>query len=146
MRSKNWNTWRRRALLSLTASWLAMVLATGCGRPERWPQGGMLQGEVAIGGEPVTSGRVCVSCAKEGVSDAVAIDAKGRFRFVNRLPIGDYVVWFDGGPPPLDGVAPTPWPDASRFPGKYQDEATTPLKLTLQKGANNFPISLESGK
>lgn len=142
---------RARMLFGGSCCWATVMmigsLLPGCGGPpERWPDGGRIQGSVTFDGAPLSSGRVVVSCATLGATDASGIDSAGRYAFARKLPVGDYVVWLDGGDLPPPGEAPTPWPYAGRIPREYQSESNTPLRLTVAKGVNEFPIAIDSSR
>lgn len=96
---------RARMLFGGSCCWATVMmigsLLAGCGGPpERWPDGGRIEGSVAL----------------------------------------------DGGDLPPPGEAPAPWPYAGRIPGEYQSESNTPLRLTVAKGVNDFPIAIDSSR
>lgn len=133
-----------RAVCFCAAAGLLMAGFAGCAK-QRWPEGGILQGSVTIAGTPVSGGRVCASATTLGVGDAAPIDASGRYRFVTRLPVGEYRVWVDSGASRgEDGKITSSVEWVPRVPAKYTDEKFTPLRVSLVTGDNDFPITIEA--
>ena len=128
------------------AGFLVLLLMVGCTPREEL---GRISGKVTIEGEPLTRGNVMFANRTKGIYMTAPIQADGSYRVEmakgSGLPLGDYEVAV--APPLIDHpvgpiLNPPKLEDEPDFPARYRDWATSPLKTTIVKGENTFPIEL----
>jgi len=121
----------------------ALVLA-GC---SSGPPGGKVQGKVTFKGQPVKEGLVTLLNPTEGGAYEAKISADGSYAIENPVAIGEYLVVVT---PPVEIVDTDPgksppapveknMPD---IPKKYRMQGTTPLKVSVKAGPNEFHIDM----
>jgi hypothetical protein len=117
-----------------------IVVAAGCGQSETVN----VTGTVMLRDKPIENAEVMFNPKGAGRMAAGATDASGKFTLSTAKPNdgavpGEYVVTLAEYYPP--GKAPALPPKGgllpSRFPPKYGDPNTSPLTVTVERGAKN---------
>lgn len=138
-----------RRLLSLASLGCMSLALVSCNtvRYEPIPEtGASLTGTVSYKKEPVKIGLIIV--AGPGGGATVDIGEDGRYT-VQNAPLGDVTIAVNMAPAhgKIQGMKASgqkgPFPKVPSIPAKYSDPAKSPLKTTVNKGANTFDIVME---
>jgi len=116
----------------------------GCGKNQVVT--GTVSGSVAAEGKPVTGGQVVLSSSELGVNQAAKLSPEGTFQMTTPIPVGKYVVYLlppDQGDVPPGLPSEQPVNPLQNVPKKYQDERTSDLSMTVEKGENNATFDLK---
>jgi hypothetical protein len=152
-----------RSLLPLIAACGLVIILDGCGGGAERPAMGRVSGKVTYKGQPVTSGSVIFTPARDQGKEA----AGGRVATGNIQPDGTYTLTtFDTGDGavlgqhvvtveahgqttmtgvPIDPKTKRPRyvPAKSTIPEKYGSLDKTPLRHTVEPGNNTFDLELK---
>lgn len=124
------------------------LLLTGCQSGEEL---GRISGKVSFAGKPLSRGLVMFANQEKGIYMTAPITQEGTYRVEmakgSGLPLGDYQVAV--APPLLDHpigpiLNPPKVEDEPDFPPRYRTYDTSPLKVTIQRGDNEFNIDLQA--
>lgn len=133
---------------AVVAAFVSAAVA-GCGRPT-----GEIEGTVTYRGKPVPSGIVAVFVGEGRVVTGVI--AEGRFA-VRGVPLGEGVVTVECDTPADPSIKPPPGEKIIPFenpalpkptgppvavPTRYRSPTTSPLRISLVAGAQQFDIEL----
>lgn len=124
---------------------LLMSATIGCSAGPPGKPSGDATITITFGGEPVAEGMVSLQ-NKAGEGAGAQLNPKG-VASLSDVVLGDYVVTVT---PPVVGVAaPDPGKakltikDYANIPANVRRTETTPLKVTIKKGANEFKFDLK---
>jgi hypothetical protein len=125
---------------------LVLIVSLGCAPGEEL---GRIHGEVLFEGQPLDRGVVMFANQATGVYMTAPLQADGTYRVEmakgSGLPLGEYQVAV--APPVLDHpigpiLNPPQAADEPQFPLKYRSWDTSPLRITIVRGDNEFNIEL----
>jgi hypothetical protein len=126
-----------------------VFLALGFAGCARGPVVGEVSGQVTFAGKPVTEGKITFINPTTGFAAEADLQPDGSYRIKTPeggLVVGDYIVmvnpliYIDRSnprtpPSPVERPAPN-------IPEKYRNQGRTPLRATVQKGANTFTFDM----
>jgi hypothetical protein len=125
----------------VAAGMLGVVGLCGCGPEEKAT--GTVIGKVSYSGEPVHSGTLNL-ISKTGAASMVKITDDGSFQFDAPVEVGEYTAYLLPPVPephaPGAKVAP---PKKFNIPPKFQDPATSNVKVEVKAGENTLTVSFQ---
>jgi hypothetical protein len=118
---------------------LLLVLAAGCGKSKPV---GTVEGTVTLNGTPYSEAAVIFLSLTTGQGGTADIQADGKFKIIDPLPVDTYRVYLA---PKL--AAPTGQAQPVRIdqsvPDKYWNEAATDISIDVAEGENTVEVKLE---
>ena len=118
---------------------LLLVLAAGCGKSKPV---GTVEGTVTLNGTPYSEAAVIFLSLTTGQGGTADIQADGKFKIIDPLPVDTYRVYLA---PKL--AAPTGQAQPVRIdqsvPDKYWNEAATDISIDVAEGKNTVEVKLE---
>jgi len=137
-----WQGW----LPALSLAVLAGLGLTGCGEGDGAPRGD-LRGKVTYKGNALPAGSSLVLYNPAGGGASAVIDASGNYSL--KAKVGNYVAIVN---PPAKLVSAEeamkaaqekkPIENATPFPEKYGDPSTSPAKVEVKQGKNEFNLDM----
>ncbi len=132
----------------LTTAGLTLTSVLGCSKEygEKRPPSQPVKGQVLLNGKPLTSGVVVLVSPKYSSEYSGQIGSDGRFTIksgsVEGAPEGEYRVRIE--PEPQKGQSSRPKKGATNlpYPGRYADETTSDLNVTVKSGENDLDLKL----
>ena len=135
-------------LSNLSIAWLVVFVSffVGC---QRGPSLGIVTGTVTLDGEPVSHGCILFSDASQGIFMTADLRSDGSYEVIRAegrgLPLGTYQVAitpraFDL---PVGGSSAAPSQPPSAILAKYQDVATSGLKLSVRPEINFYNVDMQ---
>lgn len=117
---------------------VSLPIMCGCGGGNKTKKiTGKIEGTVTFNGQPVKVGSVSFAAKAGGDGAAAPLDASGKFKVAEPLPIGTYVaVVLPGTITPdemADGKKPPPSDD---IPERYRSAQTSELTFEVKEGQN----------
>jgi hypothetical protein len=139
-----WQGWLGALSLSLVC-----LAATGCGQSDGITRG-QLSGKITHKGNPLPEGSSIALYNPNGGGATAVIDASGNYRLKQGAPVGSYTVIIN---PPAKMLSPEEAMKASmekksvdnsssEVPAKYRDPSTSPAKVEIKEGQNEFSLDM----
>lgn len=130
------------------AACLSLLIASGCYRNSTPITG--VTGTVSINGEPLTQG-VVGFMTEDGFGSSTRVNPDGTYLMRSHLgkgiPHGVYMVTVSPSEEMLEGPdSPQKRELLSKYPEKYQQFETTPLRCEVREESVQFEIQLEGSK
>lgn len=137
--------------LGTFASSLCLLLVVICGCNQNSKPLGKISGQVTSDGQPLDDGLVSIINLDLGVRVEGEIQPDGTYEittFEGGVPPGDYSVIVYPPEIPNPNAPPTSEPGLivkkmDNIPKVYRAPNTTPLKVTVQQGENEYDIELK---
>lgn len=140
-----WQGW-----LGVLSSLLVCLAVTGCGESDGVPRG-QLSGKITYKGNPLPAGSSIALYNPSGGGATAVIDASGSYSLKHGAPVGTYTVIIN---PPAKVVSPEEAMKASEqgksiensvseIPAKYRDPSTSPEKVEIKAGKNEFSLDMK---
>jgi hypothetical protein len=106
-----------------------------------------VRGKVTFKGKPVTEGTVTLFNPKTGAGAEAQLGPDGSFAVPGKVVVGEYVVtitpaiYMDNSDP--QKTPPSPMEKkAPNIPGKYRNQARSPLRADVKEGPNSFEFDM----
>lgn len=130
---------------TLTALVLSFVI--GCGDGVTVGPTGEVEGSVTLDGQPLTEGAVSLYDPSTGNSGGGELDAEGKFKFTQPVPVGKYRVSIlpPEAPAPDDAMADMEATRNTTIHPLYQNGDTSELTANVTEGQNTYTFALTKG-
>ncbi|WP_417388780.1 hypothetical protein [Gimesia sp.] len=125
---------------------LFLLELSGCSRtPGSDKPSGSVTIQITNGTEPVTEGQVDLVNEQTGEGGGAALNSEGTAS-LEMVALGEYVVTVNPPPqePLIPGQAPPEVKEYANIPAKVRQIKSSPLKLEVKSGANEFAFDLKS--
>src|SRR5262245_53433299 len=127
-----------QGLVLVTGAGLALCVV-GCYNPNRLPEtGATLEGTVTYGQQKLPAALIIV--VGKDSSATGKIGEEGHYK-VDNVPVGEVTIAVNTAPPRGEAKsAGSKGPPRILLYAKYHDPTTSPIKTTINKGANTYDI------
>jgi hypothetical protein len=125
-----------------------LLLLIGCGGGSGGPEGplGAVEGTVTLDDQPLTEGYIAFYLEETAGSAGAELDAEGKFKFADPIPVGTYQVFFTPPelPMPNDEASGKLASQESNIHFGYQDGESSGFvaEVTEKEGGNKFEFAL----
>jgi hypothetical protein len=142
-----WRESSRTGLMLAMLSGLLLIATVGCGGGEAT---GTVKGTVYLGEEPFGDASVVLVSPDTGQGGSADVNPDGTFSIELPIPVGTYTAYLT---PKIDEAAmmekmqqgmATGMEMPKDFPAKYQNEASSDLKVQVEEGENEVTLRMET--
>ncbi len=120
---------------------LLIITLAGCAQVDPV---GTVEGTVLLDGEPYSDASVVFLSLDTGQGSSANLGPGGRFELPDPLPVGTYTVFMAPRAEDADAHEPQPVTMDESIPDKYWNEASSDIEITVEEGANDVRVELET--